>query len=132
IFPDEVSVRAVAPALRAVVAKELFEEHELTQSEIGSLLSVSQAAVSYYLRDMRGTGAEYALKNEEVRKITSNIVKNLASGTHDQKDIIALFSKAMQYIKGNRLLCGVHKKFEPDLDLSLCHICDAPVMKIET
>jgi len=40
IFPDEVSVRAVAPALRAHVAKELFEKYNMGQSEIGNLLTV--------------------------------------------------------------------------------------------
>ncbi len=132
IFPDEVSVRAVAPALRAHVAKELSEKHKMCQSEIGSLLNVSQAAVSYYLRDLRGTGAEYALRAKEVRRITSDIVTHLASGSHDQRATVAMFSEAMQYIKGNRLLCGVHKRFEPDLDLDLCHICDDPLLKLET
>ncbi len=132
IFPDEISVRAVAPALRAHVAKELFEKYNMGQREIGNLLNVSQAAVSYYLRNLRGTGAEYALKAKEVKRITSDIVTNLASGSHDQRTTVALFSEAMQYIKGNRLLCGVHKRFEPDLDLGLCHICDSPLLKLDT
>ncbi len=132
IFPDEVSVRAVAPALRAHVAKELFEKYNMGQTEIGNLLNVSQAAVSYYLRNLRGTGAEYALKAKEVKRITSDIVTHLASGSHDQRTTIALFSEAMQYIKGNRLLCGVHKRFEPDLDLAVCHICDSPSLKLGT
>lgn len=132
IFPDEVSVRAVAPALRAHVAKELFEKYNMGQSEIGNLLNVSQAAVSYYLRNLRGTGAEYALKAKEVKRITSDIVTALATGSHDQRATVALFSEAMQYIKGNRLLCGVHKRFEPDLDLAVCHICDSPLLKLDT
>ena len=132
IFPDEISVRAVAPALRAHVAKELFEKYNMGQREIGNLLNVSQAAVSYYLRNLRGTGAEYALKAKEVKRIISDIVTNLTSGSHDQRTTVALFSEAMQYIKGNRLLCGVHKRFEPDLDLGLCHICDNPLLKLDT
>ena len=131
IFPDEISVRAVAPALRAHVAKELSEKYKMCQSEIGLLLNVSQAAVSYYLRDLRGTGAEYALKAKEVKRITTAIATNLSSRTHDQRITVGLFSEAMQYIKGNRLLCGVHKTFEPDLDLGSCHICDDPSLKLE-
>jgi Predicted transcriptional regulator len=42
------------PALRAILAKKLAEEHDIREDEISKMLGVTQAAISNYIRGTRG------------------------------------------------------------------------------
>ena len=125
-LPDEIAVRSVLPALRAAVARELSQAFRLTQHQIAAKLGLTQAAVSHYLREKRGSTAGFVPKNPVVSRMCSEIAAILATESFDQREVASRLNSTMQYIKGRRLLCPVHKLFEPGLNVADCHICDAP------
>ena len=43
---------------------------------------------------------------------------------HELSDIISKFNEACSIIRGNRMLCDIHKKLEPSLDVDNCHVCE--------
>ncbi len=124
LLPEELAVKSALPALRASIAKELMEKHGMTQTQIADLLGVTQTAISYYLRDKRGFGAKDSVQEEEVRKTITEIAVMLAQKEVNRRAVATKFTEALLYIRRHRLLCNVHKQFEPHLDLTACDVCD--------
>ena len=54
LLPAEIESKTLIPALRAILAKKLAEEHNIREDEISKMLGVTQAAVSNYIRGTRG------------------------------------------------------------------------------
>ncbi|MBP2625098.1 MAG: transcriptional regulator, partial [Nitrosopumilaceae archaeon] len=54
LLPAEIESRTLIPALRAILAKKLAENHNIGEDEISKLLGVTQAAISNYIRGTRG------------------------------------------------------------------------------
>ncbi|MEM3833671.1 MAG: helix-turn-helix domain-containing protein [Thermoprotei archaeon] len=120
ILPDEIIAKAVIPALRAMIAKELIEKYGLTQQSAAKLLNVSQAAISNYMRGIRGIVVNLE-QDKDIRTITSNIADMLVNNS-DPKDIVSMFNLAIRIITMRGILCNVHKKFEPIFEN--CDICN--------
>jgi predicted transcriptional regulator len=125
LLPEELAVKSALPALRASIAKELMEKHGMTQTQIADLLGVTQTAVSYYVRDKRGFGARDSIEEEEVRKTVTEIAAMLKEKEVNRRAVAAKFTEALLYIRKHRLLCNVHKQYEPHLDLTACDVCDS-------
>ena len=70
-MPAEIESKTLIPALRAILAKKLAEDHSIREDEISKMLGVTQAAVSNYIRGTRGDPKliEKLLKDEQVSRI---------------------------------------------------------------
>ena len=122
LLPAEIETRVSVPAIRALVARKLVKEHHMNQQDIAKALGLTQAAVSNYLRGRRGAGfSEDDLAS--IDGIITQICTLLVSGATNPK-IISKFDEACQAIRHNRLLCGIHKQLDPNLDVESCHVCD--------
>jgi len=120
--PCELAVRLVVPSLRALVAKELTQSYSLKQQEIASALGVTQSAVSQYVRSVRGKtlGLDGIVPIERIVKETAeSISKNKASTAY----INRRFCQACRLIRESRLLCALHRRFDPDFDIEDCGAC---------
>lgn len=124
ILPEELVVKSALPALRASIAKKLLSEYGFTQKKVAELLGVTQTAISYYLSNKRGSGAQDSVQDETVKKTISEIAKMLTQKDVDRRAVATKFTEALTYIRRNRLLCNVHKQYEPQLDSDACDICD--------
>ena len=62
----EIIVQMILPGIRALVAKELMETHGLTQEQTADKLGVSQAAVSQYRRELRGSRIKLLQRDKKV------------------------------------------------------------------
>lgn len=124
ILPEELAVKSALPALRASIAKKLLSEYGFTQKKVAGLLGVTQTAISYYLSNKRGSGAQDSVQDETVKKTISEIAKMLTQKDVDRRAVATKFTEALTYIRRNRLLCNVHKQYEPQLDSDACDICD--------
>ena len=120
ILPDEIVAKAIIPALRAMIAKELIEKHGLTQQSAAKLLNVSQAAISNYMRGVRGIVVNLE-QDKEIQSIVSKIAEMLVNN-NDPKDIVSMFNLAIKIITIRGILCSVHRKFEPIFEN--CDICN--------
>jgi len=78
--PCEVVVRHLLPALRALIARELVEEHQLSQVAAARRLGITQAAVSQYLTSKRRAKTIEKLEADpEILRTAERIAEKIAS-----------------------------------------------------
>lgn len=121
-LPCEVAVRSLVPAIRASIARELADRYALKQGRIAELLNVTQAAVSYYTREMRGAAVKID-KVGEVRRAVEEIAAALASGRWSTPDLMERFCVACSAAREAGLICRLHKEMEPSIRLRECKVC---------
>jgi len=121
-LPSELEAITVIPALRAMLARELITKSRMKQSEVASLLGITQSAVSNYMTGIRARNNPYA-DSPAIRHRISLLVKALDS-SRDARTVVEGLASITEYIRRNRLMCEVHRVLDPGLDIDTCHICD--------
>ena len=124
ILPEELAVKSALPAIRASIAKTLMTKYGLTQMRVAELLGVTQTAISYYISNKRGAAAQESIQADEIKKTVIEISSMLVQKEIDRRAVATKLTEALRYIKRNRLLCDVHKQYEPQLDSDACDVCD--------
>ena len=122
LTPCEVAVKCALPSIRAMIANELTEKHNLKQVDAAKLLNISQPAISLYQTKLRGT----ALNLEEDPDITQLVTEHanyLVKGTADQKEKLSSFCGICKSLRAKGLLCKIHKAFEPAISIETCNFC---------
>jgi predicted transcriptional regulator len=122
LLPSEVEAKTIIPALRSLIAKKLINTYHLPQQKVAEMLGITQAAVSNYIREVRGIGVSLE-DSAEARKLVDGIVRSILEGV-DQVTLMKKFNEAVTTIKAKRLMCDLHQKLEPSLDAQSCHICE--------
>ena len=77
-LPCERNVKYVLPAIRAMIAYQLFHKHSFNQQEIAKKLGITQPAVSQYLRGLRGR-YKPIFENKQVMEKIDELVNKIAS-----------------------------------------------------
>jgi len=122
LLPSEVEAKTIIPALRSLIAKKLINTYHLPQRKVAEMLGITQAAVSNYIREVRGIGVSLE-DSAEAQKLVDEIVRSILAGV-DQVTLMKKFHEAVTIIKAKRLMCDLHQKLEPSLDTQSCHICE--------
>ncbi len=118
--PCEAVVKSVAPALRAVLAKKLLEEHGLRQKEAAKLLGITQAAISKYIRKVRGRALD--LENiPEIQILTAKIANRLVSKEISRSQLVQALCEACNLVRKKGLVCPLCRR--RDRSLKDCAIC---------
>ena len=123
IMPCEIVVKSVLPAMRALIAKELIENHDLKQVEVAEIMGITQAAISQYIRGERG--AVIDLSSLKINKMISNIAVQLKNRDSSVQAIITNFCAACQLIREKKLMCDLHKEIDPFIAEEDCKFCMA-------
>jgi len=123
ILPEELASKSVIPAIRALVVKRLVEQHGMTQQEAAKLLGVTQPAVSKYLHEKRGAAIKLG-GIEAIDEATDEIAELISSRKAPQIEVMSRIEAACDYVRKNRYVCDLHKKLEPSVDVSACHVCE--------
>jgi len=121
IIPCEVAAKAVIPALRAMVARELMENYGLKQEQVADRLGVTQAAVSKYRHQVRGEAVELE-SAAEVRAMSKDLA-SILSGTPNPLAVSQKFCQACTDIRALGLMCETCRKVDPHWDVEHCTIC---------
>ena len=81
LLPAEIESKTLIPALRAILAKNLAENHNIREDEISKMLGVTQAAISNYIRGTRGDPEliKKLTAEKQVSEMINEICGNLAS-----------------------------------------------------
>lgn len=108
--------------MRASIARVLADEYGLKQDKIAQLLNVTQAAVSYYTREIRGVAVNIDGVGE-VRQAVKEIAAALASGSWSTPDLMLRFCMACSAAREAGLICELHKQMEPSIPLGKCTVC---------
>jgi len=131
LLPAEIESKTMIPALRAILAKKLADEHKIREDEISKMLGVTQAAVSNYIRGTRGD-PKLILQlssQKQIVEMIDEISENLASNKAYTPASLSKFIGICNYIKTSLLICDIHHNLESDIDEAICKECETMLLK---
>ena len=123
MLPDEIASKSVIPAIRAMVVRRLVDEHGMTQQQAACLLGITQPAVSKYMHNKRGIAIRLD-GIDRVNEAASKIAAMLVSGKAGQVQIMSKLNDVSVQVRKSRLMCDLHRRLEPGLNLGGCRICE--------
>ncbi|MCD6590942.1 MAG: hypothetical protein J7K72_03130 [Candidatus Aenigmarchaeota archaeon] len=92
------------PGFRALVAKKLMDEYNLTQTQVAKLLNTTQPAVSQYRRELRGKRFPLLLQNSTILKMIDETVKKIMNGDVLPEHTGLEFCRVCKFIRENNLI----------------------------
>ena len=131
LLPEEIESKTLIPALRAILAKNLAEKHEIREDEISKMLGVTQAAISNYILGTRGD-PELIKKlsaEKQVSEMIDEIASDLSSDMAYSPSSLSKFIGLCNYIKTSLLICDIHHNLEADIDEAICKECENMLLK---
>jgi predicted transcriptional regulator len=131
LLPAEIESKTLIPALRAILARKLAEDHKIREDEISKMLGVTQAAISNYIRGTRGDPKliDKLLAEEQVAKMINELSDTLASDMAYTPSSLSKFIGLCNYIKSSLLICDIHHNLESDIDEKVCKECENMLLK---
>lgn len=126
LLPSEIESKSLIPAIRAILSKRLIREYDLKEEAVAKLLGITQAAVSNYIRGIRGdislvTKLE---NNPEVMKMINDISKDLSTNKAYLPSTMTKFIQLCNYMRYTFIICDVHHSIESNIDKSICKQCE--------
>ena len=100
-FPCENVVWYVLPAIRSELSKELAKV--MSQKEISEILGITQAAVSQYVSNKRGSKIEF---QEDVVGAIHELANDIAAGNHDNP--ASRICEICIKVREDATLCGLN------------------------
>lgn len=124
LTPCEVAVKTVSPAIRALLAQTLIDEHKLKEIKVAEILGITQSAVSKYNKKVRGT--TIPIENlPEIQPIANQMVSLLLANPVPRIEIMNLFCQACTLIRSKGLMCPLcQQNQKPRIDD--CNFCNQP------
>jgi predicted transcriptional regulator len=122
ILPCEVAVKSAIPAIKALMAKELVEQHGLKQDQVAEILGISQSAVSKYSRKIRG----YVIRVdniEEIHPLVNSMIILLMNGKYRRTEFMQLFCQTCLAVRRTSLMCIFCEKSDPKIKIKGCSFC---------
>jgi uncharacterized protein len=104
-FPQEIEVWYIIPAVRRELARLLVEKG-LTQRQVAKKLDVTEAAVSQYLSNKRGTSIQYPAAVTTQLRAASERIAHAEHPENVRKEILELCA----LLKDEKIICDIHKK----------------------
>ncbi|MGI0004459.1 MAG: transcriptional regulator [Candidatus Nitrosotenuis sp.] len=131
LLPAEIESKSLIPALRAILAKKLAEEHKIREDEISKMLGVTQAAISNYIRGTRGDPKliQKLVTDKQVSEMINELSERLASDMAYTPSSLAKFISLCNYIKSSLLICEIHHNLETNIDEAICKECENMLLK---
>jgi len=117
----EIASQYLLPTLRALVAKTLMEKYKLTQQDTASKLGLTQAAISQYMRQLRGSNVKIIEKDKNMIEEIEKFSGRIASGELNSLTALDAFCDICRTTRRKKILCEFHIKYFPDL--KDCNIC---------
>lgn len=122
VTPCEIAVKSLIPSIRAYIAKELTQTHEMKQEDAAKLLGITQTAISKYVRDVRGQVIKVH-QTPEIREMMYKIASKAASKKMSSSELTLEFCAVCKTVRQNGLMCDLCKRSNPELETRLCTVC---------
>lgn len=122
ILPCEVAVKSVVPAVKALVATQLVEEHGLKQDEVAEILGISQSAVSRYTRKNRGQVIQVG-DIDDVRPLINKMTTLLLDGKYQGQEFLDYFCQTCALVRKSGVMCPFCLKMDPNVEIEQCRFC---------
>lgn len=120
-MPCELVVTHVLPNARGAIARELVEKHGMTQTQVAKLFGVTSAAVSQYIKGMRGGNnlIDKSAYKKDFDEMISRTAASIASGT----DVTEALCGICAFVKQCGLLRALYVYEGYDGELAACMDC---------
>ncbi|MEM7825336.1 MAG: hypothetical protein QW412_00565 [Candidatus Aenigmatarchaeota archaeon] len=107
-----------------MIAKELIISYNLTQEKVAKFLGLTQAAISQYYTESRGTKVKLLEKNKKVMGMIRELGKKIVRKKVDSFEIQKEFCKICKEVRKKRIICKLHKNIYPSIaSCKECPIC---------
>jgi len=103
MFPEEIEVWYVLPALRREMSKEL-KKLGFSSTAIAKKLAITKGAVSQYLSKKRGCEVVF---DEKIKSMIKKSARNITNGG----DAVPELRKILLKISKTDVICKIHKKY---------------------
>jgi predicted transcriptional regulator len=131
LLPSEIEAKSLIPAVRAILAKKMIREYSLKEEDVAKVLGITQAAVSNYVRGIRGD-TELILRLESVREVMrmiDDIAKDLSTNKAYSPSTLAKFIGLCNYMRHTLIICDVHHSIESNIDEQVCEQCRGTLIR---
>lgn len=120
-MPCELVVTYVLPTARGALARELVEKHGMTQTQVAKLFGVTSAAVSQYIKGMRGGNnlIDRSAYKPDFDAMISSTADAIASGT----DVTEALCGICTFVKRCGLLRALYVYEGYDDEMATCMDC---------
>lgn len=126
--PCIIVVRYILPALRVLIAKELIEKHGLKRVRAAEKMGITPAAVTQYLKNVRGeTAVKMVESSDEAINTISKIANSLAKDEASVYDVLENMCRACRIIMSKGFICEMHKEILPALKENEVCECKCPI-----
>lgn len=122
INPYEMISKSALPAFRAMIAKRLTENYDLTQQEVATRLGLTQASISNYARKARGMMLNLEI-DPNLAKAADQVAEVLSSETPNQREALRMMTEVCDYIRFNHVMCRLHEDLDPAFRTEGCYAC---------
>ena len=122
ILPCEVGVKTVLPAVKAIMARQIVEEHGLNEQQTAELLGLSQSAVSRYVGRERGNLLPIE-DSTEILALITQMVTSLIKEPNNKAEILKLFCQTCHAVREKGLMCPNCLKEMPIAWAENCLFC---------
>jgi predicted transcriptional regulator len=126
LLPSEIEAKSLIPAIRSILAQKLTKEYLLKEDDVAKVLGVTQAAVSNYVRGIRGdTQLVAKLESvDEIMRMVEDIARDLAANKTYSPSTMAKFVQLCNYMRYTLIICDVHHSMESNIDEKICEQCE--------
>jgi predicted transcriptional regulator len=122
LTPCEVAVKCALPSVRAMMATQLMNKHDLNQAQAAKLLGISQPAISLYQKKLRGNSLDL-WGDPDIAASVAKQAEFLANGATDARNNLAWFCSVCKTLRAKGYLCKIHKDLDPTMDIESCDFC---------
>ncbi len=116
--------KMVLPSLRVDVARSLVNDYGLKPINVAKMMDVSPAAVTQYLKGVRGRGFDETIfRNGRIKREVDDVVREIVKNPRDHSQVLRKLCRLCRVIRQEALICDECKKLSPalqDLDCTLC------------
>jgi len=115
-------VKTVLPAVKAVMARQIVEQHGFNEQQAAELLGLSQSAVSRYISKERGNNLQIE-SSAEILALINQMVTTLIKEPTNKMEILDLFCQTCRAIRKKGLMCPTCQKEMPQEWAEKCLFC---------
>lgn len=120
-LPCELIVTHILPTARGSLAKELVNRHGMTQVQVARLFGVTSAAVSQYLKGLRG--GNNLIDKSAYREDFYNLIAKSADAVAAGEDVTEALCGICAFVKESGLLRALYVFEGYTGDLGVCMEC---------
>lgn len=123
--PCMLMVGSILPALRVMLARRMVEEYGLTRSEVARRLQVSRAAVTQYLKGVRGNyPLDLIAGSEAGREALERLTLELSKENPNFVEGLRRLCAVCRILRRERKFCDWCEKMMPAIQGMGCDACE--------